>query len=181
MTYEKKAMTAFAQAALAASDLIMQKFHETKFSGNVTRVVNVEAPNVESTGGGKQARESIVLRAENGDPAHSVTAGFLDIGLRSCELRSYAALNVQHRARFQTALDLHQSEYDKFLGELKTMLESEGFVIKVIEPEERQARAAAADSASPKAGGSSNMGLFIGIGVVAAIAVVALVAVLVLK
>src|SRR4051812_18260133 len=138
MTYEKKAMTAFAQAALAASDLIMQKFAATKFSGTATRSVYVEAPNVESTGGGKQARESIVLRTENGDPAASITCGFLDIGLRSCELRTYAALQVIHRQRHQTAFDLHQSEYDKFVAELVAMLEGEGFVIKMIEPAEQQ-------------------------------------------
>ena len=179
MTYEKKAMTAFAQAALAASDLIMQKFHETKLSGKVARGVYVEAPNVESTGGGKQARESIVLRPDNADPKETITCGFLDIGLRSCELRSYATLNLQHRQRFQSPIDLGQADYDKFLGELRAMLEGEGFVIKMIEPQEAQAKAAAAGNApasSSSAGG--NTGVMIAIGVVAALVVVGLVVVL---
>ena len=181
MTYEKKAMTAFAQAALAASDLIMQKFHETKFSGAVTRIVNVEAPNVESTGGGKQARESIVLRPENGDVAGSITCGFLDIGLRSCELRSYASLSMLQRQRFQTALDLHQSEYEKFLGELVGMLEAEGFVIKMIEPEEQQAKAVAAGNAGPAAKSGGNLGLMIAMGAVAALVVVGVVVLILLR
>src|ERR1044071_1395780 len=168
MTYEKKAMTAFAHAALAARDLITPQFVTTKFSGNVTRVVKVEAPNGESTGGGKQARESIILRAENGDVAGSITCGFLDLGVRSCELRSYPSLNMIHRPPFQSALDLYQSEYDKFLGELSQMLEAEGFVIKIVEPEEQQAKAAAANAPDKSSGGSS-MGLFIAIGVVAAV------------
>ncbi len=180
MTYEKKALTAFAQAALAASDLITQRFSGTRFSGAVTRVVNVEAPKMESTGGGKQARESIVLRAENGDVAGSITCGFLDLGLRSCELRSYASLNMLHRQRFQSALDLYQSEYDKFLGELIAMLETEGFVIKVVEPEEQQAKAAAAAAASPARSGGNTM-VMVGIGVVAALVVVGLVVLFVLK
>ena len=185
MTYEKKAMTAFAQAALAASDLIVQKFAATKFSGAVPKVVHVEAPNVESTGGGKQARESIVLRPENGDSAGGITCGFLDIGLRSCELRSFASLSMLHRQRFQTAFDLRQNEYDKFLGELKEMLEQEGFVIKIVEPDEQQAKAAAAGNLPQRAnaggGSSTNMALMIGIGVVAALVVVGVVVMFALK
>lgn len=174
---QKKAMTAFAQAALAASDLINTKFAATKFSGNTTRIVKVEAPKVESTGGGKQARESIVLRPETGDPAGAVTAGFLDVGLRSCELRSYAALNAAHRQRFGTALDLHQSDYDKFLGELKGLLEGEGFVIKLVEPEEREAKAAAVQAAEK----GSNTGVMIAVGVVAGLVVIGLIAMFAMK
>lgn len=178
MAYEKGAMTAFAQAALATSDLINNKFKDTKLAGNTPRTVVVEAPQVESTGGGKQARESIILRPENGEAKDTITCGFLDVGLRSCELRSYATLNMNHRQRFGTALDLHQSEYDKFLGELASLLEQEGYVIKVVRPEEQQAKVAAA-GASPAA--SSNTGVMIAIGAVAALVVVAVVVLLVLK
>lgn len=177
MTYEKKAMTAFAQAALATSDLINTKFGGTKFAGTTSRIVQVEAPKVESTGGGKQARESIVLRPESGDPGGSITAGFLDVGLRSCELRTYAALNDTHRQRFGTALDLHQSEYDKFIGELSSLLEAEGYVIKVVGPEERQAKAAAAE-ASEKGG---NLGVMIAVGAVAGLVGIGLLAMMLLK
>jgi hypothetical protein len=179
MTYEKKAMTAFAQAALAASDLIMQKFHETKFQGKVVRIVNVEAPNVESTGGGKQARESIVLRPENGDQSQSVTCGFLDIGLRSCELRSYGTVNMQHKQRYNSATDLIQAEYDAFLGSLRAMLEAEGFVIKIIEPQEQAAKAQAAGA--PVKQGGSNTAVMVALAVVAALVLAAVGAFLVFK
>lgn len=177
MAYEKGAMTAFAQAALAASDLINNRFQSTKFSGSVTRTCVVEAPHTESTGGGKQARESIVLRPENGDARETITCGFLDVGLRSCELRSYAALNMLHRQRFQTALDLHQSEYDKFLGELKQLLDAEGFVTKLVEPEEQQAKAKAAN-AGDKGG---NTGVMIAMGALAALVVVAVIVMFAMK
>lgn len=176
MAYERGAMTAFAQAALAASDLINNKFQSTKFSGNVTRTCVVEALHTESTGGGKQARESIMLRPENGDAKDTITCGFLDVGLRSCELRSYAALNMLHRQRYNAALDLHQSEYDKFLGELTQLLDNEGFVTKIVEPEEQQAKAKAANS--DKGG---NAGLMMAIGVVAGLIVVAVVVMLAMK
>jgi hypothetical protein len=178
MTYEKKAMTAFAQAALAASDLIMNRFAQTRFAGKLPRTVMVEAPKMESTGGGKQARESIVLRPEGGDASGAITCGFLDVGLRSCELRSYASLSMLWKQRFSAPIDLHQSEYDKFLGELKQLLEAEGFVIKLVEPAEQQAKALAADGGS-KSGG--NMGVMIAIGAVAALVVVGVVAMVLLK
>ena len=55
MNYDKKAMTAFAQAALATSELVTAKFASTTFAGTVNRTVKVVAPKVESTQGGKQA------------------------------------------------------------------------------------------------------------------------------
>ena len=178
MTYEKKAMTAFAQAALAASDLINNKFQDTIFSGKVSRKVVVEAPNVESTGGGKQARESIVLKPDGEGP--SITCGFLDVGLRSCELRSFAALDVMSRQRSQI-LDLRSSEYEKFLADLRQLLEGEGFVIKVVEAQEQQAKAAAAGNLPEKRGGGGNTGVMIAIGAVAALVVIAVLVLLVLK
>src|SRR5687767_11031266 len=110
MNYDKKAMTAFAQAALATSELIGAKFANTTFSGQVNRTVKVVAPQVESTQGGKQARESINLVPTDNDPSRTITCGFLDVGLRSAEIRSYASLNMLHRQRYNQPLDLHQSD-----------------------------------------------------------------------
>ncbi|MCC7111283.1 MAG: hypothetical protein IT382_18465 [Deltaproteobacteria bacterium] len=175
MTYEKKAMTAFAQATVAACDLIEARFANTRFTGAVARVVKIEAPFVESTGGGRQARESIVLKAANDDAAHNVTAGFVDVGLRSCELRSYDALNLLFRQRFGRALDLHQSEYDRFAAELKELLEREGFAFKVVEADEQRAKA---DAVAEK---SSNAGVMVALGVVAAIVVIGIAVVMLLR
>ena len=175
MTYEKKAMTAFAQATVAACDLIEARFANTRFTGAVARVVKIEAPFVESTGGGRQARESIVLKAANDDAAHNVTAGVVDVGLRSCELRSYDALNLLFRQRFHRALDLHQSEYDRFAAELKELLEGEGFAFKVVEAEEQRAKA---DAVAEK---TSNTGVMVALGVVAAIVVIGIAVVMLLR
>lgn len=177
MTYERQAITAFAQATVAACDLIETKFASTRFTGAVARRVKVDAPMMESTGGGKQARESIVLKADSGDPAHNVTCGFLDVGLRSCEVRSYAALNLLHRQRFQSALDLYQSEYDKFLEELKALLEPEGFAFKVVEAEEQRAKAGPAATAGEGAGA----GAMVAVGVIAALILIGIVVLFALK
>lgn len=183
MAYEKGAMTAFAQAALATSDLINTKLASTRFSGNVQRQVVVEAPKVESTGGGKQARESINLKPVEGATGDSITVGFLDVGLRSCELRSFATLNMQHKQRYSAPIDLVQPEYDKFLGELGSLLEAEGYVLKVVQPEEQQAKAIAAGNAKAAAAGSSgsSMMAMVAIGAVAALVVVAVIMMLFMK
>jgi hypothetical protein len=177
MTYDKKAMTAFAQQALATSELVSAKFANTTFTGPVPRAVKVVAPNVESTQGGKQARESINLVPTDNDPSRTITCGFLDVGLRSAEIRSYAALNMLHRQRHSQALDLHQSEYEKFVGALKAVLEDEGYAFKIIEPEEQQAKALVDQSQSK----GVSMAPMIAIGAVAAVIVVAVVALLLLR
>ena len=178
MNYDKKAMTAFAQAALATSELVGAKFANTVLAGTVNRQVKVVAPNVESTQGGKQARESINLVPTDGDTSRTITCGFLDVGLRAAEVRSFAALDVMNRQRHSTPIDLHKPDYDKFVAELKPLLEAEGFVFKVIEPDAAQVAAAAAP-APPKSGG--NAGVMIAIGVVAALVVVGVVIVLMMR
>lgn len=174
MEANKPAMTHFAQAALATSDLLNTAFASRRFGGKTPRSVIVEAPNVESTGGGKQARESIILRSDDGDASKSLTVGFVDIHVRSCELRSWATLDDAWRARFSTTLDLPRSEYDQFLGEISSLLEGQGYVIKKVESQDRKARGAAGAAAE-------NTGMLVAIGVVAAVAVLALVALAVLK
>ena len=42
----QQAMTAFAQAALAVSDLVAAKFSGTRLGGSIPRVIKVQAPNV---------------------------------------------------------------------------------------------------------------------------------------
>ncbi len=126
-------MTAFAQAALAVSDLVAAKFSARKFGGSVARIVKVQAPNVPSTGGGKQARESVVLMPETGDTTQAITAAFIDVGLRAIEVRTFAAVSGPYQQRFGRPLDLPKTEYDAFLAELQGFLSGEGYVVKVVD------------------------------------------------
>jgi len=165
-------MTAFAQAALAVSDLLAAKFSGTKFGGSVPRVVKVQAPQVPSTGGGKQARESIVLMPETGDSTQAITAGFVDVGLRAVELRTFAAIAGPYQQRFGRPLDLPKPQYDAFIGEVKSFLGSEGYVIKVIDASDQEAkaqRAQQAEDAAAKSGGGLPVGAIVGVVVVLAI------------
>jgi len=168
-------MTAFAQAALAVSDLLAAKFAGTKFGGSVPRVVKVQAPQGPSTGGGKKARESIVLMPESGDSSQALTAGFIDVGLRAVELRTFEAVAGPYKERFGRVLDLPKPEYEKFIADLKGFLGGEGYVIKMVDADAVAAKAARvqrAEEAASKAGGPP-MGLIIGIAAVVVIGAVA--------
>ncbi len=171
----QQAMTAFAQAALAVSDLVAAKFANVKFGGAVPRVVKVQPPNVPSTGGGKQARESVVLLPENGDTSQALTAGFIDVGLRAVELRTWAALASAYEQRHKQKLDLPRAEYDNFSAELQKFLGGEGYVIKTVDVADVEAKAARAARSAENAteGGGSKTAMFVGIGVVVALGVVA--------
>lgn len=176
----QQAMTAFAQAALAVSDLVAAKFSGTKFGGSIPRIVKVQAPNVPSTGGGKQARESVILLPETGDTAHAVTAGFIDVGLRSVELRTFANLDQTYQQRHKTRLDLPKAEYEAFVKELQSFLGGEGYVVKMIDVAEQDAKATRAaglekNAAEATAGGSKVPILIGGLAVVVAIAVFAII------
>jgi cobalamin biosynthesis Mg chelatase CobN len=150
-------MTAFAQAALAISDVLSMKFASTRFSGSIPRVVKVQAPQVQSTGGGKQARESIVLMPESGDTTQALTAGFIDVGLRAVELRTYAAVAGPYQQRFGRALDLPKAEYDAFIGALKSFFGPEGYVIKIIDAADQEAKAHRVQQAEAAASKSSGV------------------------
>lgn len=176
----QQAMTAFAQAALAVSDLVAAKFSGTKFGGSVPRIVKVQAPNVPSTGGGKQARESVILMPETGDTAQAITAGFIDVGLRAVELRTFAALDQTYQQRHKTKLDMPKAEYDAFVKEVQSFLGAEGYVVKMIDVTEQDAKAARGaaheQAAADATSGGSKLPILIGaIGVVVAIGVVAVI------
>lgn len=178
----QQAMTAFAQAALAVGDLVAAKFSGMKFTGKVTRIVKVQTPNVPSTGGGKQARESVVLLPENGDSSQALTAGFIDVGLRAVELRTYAALASAYHQRHKATLDLSKPEYDNFVKELQTFLGGEGYIVKTVDVGDVEAKAAKAarseQNAADAQGGPNKLVLVVG---VVAVVVIGLVAVVLLK
>jgi hypothetical protein len=174
----KRPMTQFAQAVLAASDLIKTKFSGTHFGGSVPRVVNVEAPQVESTGGGKQARESIVLKPDNGDSSQAIAAGFIDVGLRSAELRTYTAIALLYQQRHKVGLDMPEGEYNRFLSELQALLEGEGYLFKLVDAQEQLQRAQPKDDVPAQ--GGNNMMMF-AIGAIGALIVVAAALILLMR
>ncbi|HEY1101293.1 MAG TPA: hypothetical protein VGF99_20310 [Myxococcota bacterium] len=178
------AMTAFAQAALAVSDLVAAKFASRRFGGSVPRTVKVQAPMVPSTGGGKQARESIVLFPEDGDGQQAITVGFIDVGLRALEVRTYAAIAGPYQQRFGRPLDLPKSEYDGFTAELQGFLSNEGYVVKVVDVTEQAQKVEKAQRAANNAKQQQESGgvpLGVVFGLMAVVSIGALLAIVLLR
>ena len=57
-----------------------------RLDGTPPRTVYMEAPNVETTGGGKQARQSVLLVAADGRKEPPLVVGFIDVGASNARL-----------------------------------------------------------------------------------------------
>lgn len=129
------ARTEFASRAMMISDIFNVKFQKTKFSGPVPRIAVVDAEEKESTGGGKMARESILLVPENkAGGAANIVCGFVDMGTNTGEIRTYQALVSRHRQRFgDIPIHLDRGEYDAFVSEVKTFLAAENIDVETVD------------------------------------------------
>jgi hypothetical protein len=162
------AMTAFAQAALDVSVIVAAKFQHVTFGGTPPRVVKVQPPNVASTGGGRQARESVVLVPDNGDTSQALTVGFIDIGLRAAEIRSYGVVEGLYKERFGGSCDIPRGQYDAFVRDFESFLSGEGFVIKKVDVEDRARKD---DRPQARASSSSSSTTIVVLGAVAAVTI----------
>ncbi len=168
--------TEFASRALLVSDIFNVKFKKTRFSGSTPRVVMVDAEEKESTGGGKMARESVLLVPERAAPGvANIVVGFIDVGTSAAELRSYNALLARHRQRFgDMAFDIKQEEYDAFVQQAKAFLEAEKITVNLVDakPVDMSGPSAAAPVAAPSKGSVVPVviGLVIGLAVLGGIA-----------
>jgi len=137
MSYSKEARTQFANRAFVISELVNVKFRDRRFTGAVVRVVKVEPPATESTGGGKMARETIALVPESDRvEGSSIVVGFLDVGKSQAELRPFDVLVDRHRARFGSlSFDLDRGEYEAFIADMQAFLVEEGMTIVTVSDE----------------------------------------------
>jgi hypothetical protein len=149
MAYEKDARTAFASKALELSEMFMIKFGRTRFSGNVPRVVKVQAPE-ESTGGGAQAREPIALIPEGGSGG-TIVVGWINVGANRAELRAYHVLAELHRRRYNENLDIPKHEYDQFLEDARSFFAEEDIPSRIVD----EVPDAAPLKSAPEAGGGA--------------------------
>jgi hypothetical protein len=132
VSYSKEVRTQFANRAFVISELVNVKFRNQRFTGAVTRIVKVEPPATESTGGGKMARETITLVPESDRvEGNSIVVGFLDVGKSSAELRPYDMLEERHRQRFGSLpFDLDRVQYNAFIDEMQRFLVEEGMTVQ---------------------------------------------------
>lgn len=146
--------TEFASKAIQLGSLFEIKFAKFAFTGATPRQVKVTANVGESTGGGKMARESIMLMPTDGNQHQAVVCGWMDVGASVAELRSFASVKARHEARFQKGFDVKREEYERFLAEARQFFHDEGITTDLIDDAPQvQAQQAPAE----KSGGGMGM------------------------
>mgnify|MGYP000417146290 CR=1 FL=1 len=125
---EPAVRTQFAQRALLLSEDFNVTLAKTPMPGLIPRVAKMIPPDVQSTGGGKQARESIVLTPSAGTGA-AITCGFVDVAKGVGEIRTLAYLA---RARGGT-LGFSPADYDALVDRVVTYLRTQDIRVMVVD------------------------------------------------
>ena len=81
-------------------------------------------------GGGRQARQSLVLTPISGK-APSIVCGYIDSARAVAELRSFVVLDKQSRDRHGEPLDFMRVDYDKFVHDMVSFLHAQGLDARV--------------------------------------------------
>ena len=113
--------TMTAREGLDAAELVNAAFGRKTIGKQTPRRVEVIAPDGPSTAGGKRARQTIRLVPAAGDGS-PVMCGFLDVGQKVVELRSYDTLVQQYEARFGEPCDIQRDEYAGLCRDLQMTL-----------------------------------------------------------
>ena len=122
--------THHANQAIALSELVALKFAKLNLGGKTPRTLKISAPDGPSTGGGRQARQSLVLAPVNGK-APNIVCGFIDSAKGVAELRSFLVLDQQNRAHHGQPLDFMRVDYDKFVHDMVSFLHAQGLDARV--------------------------------------------------
>jgi hypothetical protein len=114
--------TALAKKFVSLADDVTEAFAEFHIGGG-DYVVELTAPQGQSTGGGKQALQHLRLRPRR--PGYPVIVGGSVDGVnKTCELRDFDYVRVVHSLRFQDPLDLNTSEWEQFLRKAEVVLKA---------------------------------------------------------
>jgi hypothetical protein len=123
--------TVHAQHAFELTEVFQYKFAHIIFGQARPRRLKLLEPE-QSTAGGKRARQSLVLVADDGDGGNLVI-GWLDATAKSSELRSYNLLRQQFQARFNQDIDLKREEYESLLDDLRSFLKIQKIELKTVD------------------------------------------------
>jgi len=126
---EQPNRTLHAQQALELADLFAYKFGPSAFNGRRLRLMEPDGP---STAGGKLARQSMVLVADDPDGTN-LLVGWVDAAAKQGELRSYGVLAQQFQARHGRTLDLDRQRYEALTKDIETFLKIQKIELKRID------------------------------------------------
>jgi len=152
--------THHANQAVALSELVALKFARLNLGGGTARSLKISAPDGPSTGGGRKARQSLVLASEGGKGA-SIVCGYIDTARGVAELRSFVVLDKQNRERHGTPLDFMRVDYDKFVHDMVSFLHSQGLDARVSNEKIERATPAETPSMPPPSQSSQLMSMLV--------------------
>ena len=154
--------THHASQAVALSQLVELKFAKLELGGRTSRSLTISTPDGPSTGGGRQARQSLVLKAPKGK-GNDIVCGFIDGARGVAEMRSFVVLDKQNRDRFDKPLDFMRVDYDAFVAEMVKFLTAQGIDARVSN-EKLETKKAGTVAPPPRTTGSLNPVLTLVIG-----------------
>jgi hypothetical protein len=114
--------THFADQAAHTSDLINLKFAEIRFGTTTKRMLRVRDVDGPSTDGGRKARQSIVLQAEDNAGGAAIVCGWIDVVAHNAEMKSYVIVAQSYQDRYGVPLDIARSEYARAIDQLVAYL-----------------------------------------------------------
>jgi len=151
------ARTEFASAALHITSIFAIRFKDTQVGEKAPRRVLVQEMDVETTGGGKQARVGVTLVpvSEKGAGGRPLVCGWIDAGAKRVQMRSYATVSAIFRTQNKRFFDLPEAEYQKFIEEARGFIEENNYrfdILDEVSPDQRPVSAARAPAPAPAAG-----------------------------
>lgn len=154
--------TLHAQQGFEFAEVFAYKF-KGRALGTPPRQLALREPDGPSTAGGKRARQSMVLEADGGD---ALVCGWVDLSERTAEIRSFAYLNEQNRARRGEALGLPADAYEELMKEVAAFLRVNRLEVHRAE---RMPSAASPSSVRP-GGGPVPLWLILALGILGGVA-----------
>lgn len=186
--------TMFAAQAVGLAELFKSLIGPVRLSGPVVYRPELSAPEGESTGGGTQATQHVMLVPESGGA--TLVMGSLNAREKTCELRQFPAFAQMIEQRFKGKIAVpDQDSYEALLDKTQKFFASQSVRVAMIAPQapaaadrpratsgktSRSATAhdpddpAADHEAAKTPGGSSRLKLIVTVAVAAAVAAVAL-------
>lgn len=126
---ERLKRTEIAQQGVDFATLFAAKFSGLDVSGFVPLM---REPPADSTGGGKQALQHLVLHPKiHGDPV--ITFGSFNVATRSARLRTHACLERMHRMRYGKSAHfvLDQEKYQELIDQLLRFTKQLGMQVDI--------------------------------------------------
>jgi hypothetical protein len=119
--------TVVAQQAIDLGELLNFRFERKYVGRNVPKRLSVITLDSQSTGGGRMARQSVVLTPLEEGVQGTIMCGWLDVARRDAEVREHRLVAEQFEARYHVPFDVGHDEYEALVGELQSFLANQGF------------------------------------------------------